>query len=302
MSAVLRQVSRLSIWRHTQGDRAAAWPTVRAIAPARLSWLLLGALAAIAGCADNPMVLKGQLSKAEQQQTMLARQRDQLQDRVNALDRDNQDQKQLLAQAQQQTQVYENQLNTTKDQLRSMTQQLAQVRAEKDGTDKRAQALAASMQRQGGVAIEANNSYLQAMPAMNIAGVNVRRAGDVIRIAIPSQTLFEPGGARLRPGADTLICDVAAEIVRTYPDQIICIEGHTDNDPIASTQWANNHAMSVSQALVVYDVLTSRTRLQANQLSVMGLGGNRPMYSATSPEAKQRNRRIELVVYPDRKG
>ena len=268
---------------------------------ARMPWLWMCVLVALAGCADNPMVLRGQLSKAEQQQTMLARQLQQLQDRANALDRDNQEKDTLLAQARQQAKVSEDQLAATKDQLRSVTTQLAQTRTEKDGSDKRAKAFAASLQRQGGVSIDPNNSFLQTLPATNIAGVFVRRDGDVIRIELPGHVLFEPGGARLRPGAANLVSDVAAEIVRTYPDQMIGIEGHTDNDPVAGNQWQNNHALSVNRAMTVYDVLVSRTRLQPNQLFVMGQGPNRPVVSNATPEGKQRNRRIELVIYPERK-
>ncbi len=294
MSPVVGQASSLSIWRHRQD----ACATISA----RMPWLWTCVLLFLAGCvADNPMVLKGKLNQSEQQQAMLSRQLQQLQDRANALDRDNQEKDTLLAQARQQTKVSEDQLAAIRDQLRSVTTQLAQIRADKEGSDKRAQAFAASLQRQGGVSIDANNSFLQTLPASNIAGVFVRRDGDVIRIALPSQVLFEPGGAQLRPGAANLVTDVAAEIVRTYPDQLICIEGHTDNDPVANSQWQNNHALSVNRALTVYDVLVSRTRLQSNQLSVMGQGPNRPMFANGTPEGKQRNQRIELVIYPERK-
>ncbi|MCE5269077.1 MAG: OmpA family protein [Planctomycetaceae bacterium] len=273
----------------------------RATTFSRMPLLCAAVLATLAGCADNPMVLKGQLNKAEQQQTMLARQLQQLQDRTNALDRDNQEKDTLLAQARQQTKVADDQLAATKDQLRSLTAQLAQVRVEKDGSDKRAQTFAASLQRQGGVSIDPNNSFLQTLPATNIAGVNVRRDGDVIRIELRGQVLFEPGTSRLRPGAPNLLSDVASEIARTYPDQMIGVEGHTDNDLVANAQFHNNHELSASQAMAVYDVLVSHTRLQSNQLFVMGQGANRPVVSNATPEGKDRNRRIELVIYPERK-
>jgi chemotaxis protein MotB len=51
----------------------------------------------------------------------------------------------------------------------------------------------------------------------------------------------------------------------------------------------------------VYDVLISRTRVPDDQLAVVGHGSNRPVMSNASPEGKQRNRRVELVVYPDRR-
>jgi chemotaxis protein MotB len=255
----------------------------------------------LAGCAENPMVLKGRLSQAEQQQLALSRQNQQLQDRAAALDRDNQELSTLLAQSRQQTKVSEDQLMALRDQLRSVTGQLAQIRSDKDGADKRVQAMTASMQRQGGVTIGANNSLLQTLPATNIPGVFVRNDGNVIRIELPAHRLFEVGNARLQPGAANLICDVAAEIVRTYPDQIIGVEGHTDNDPVAGNQWQGNHELSVARAMTVYDVLVNRTRLERKQLFTVGRGAINPIMSNATPEGKQRNQRVELVIYPERK-
>jgi flagellar motor protein MotB len=263
------------------------------------SWI--GLVLLLAGCANNPMVLQGKVGQLEQQQVAAGRQYQQLQDRAAALDRDNQEMGTLVAQARQQAKVSEDQLAALRDQLRSVTAQMAQARAEKEGTDKRVQAMTASMQRQGGVAINPNNSFLQTLPATNIPGVSVRRDGDVIRVELPGNSLFESGSARLRPGAANLISDVAAELVRVYPDQMVGIEGHTDNDPIAGNQWQNNHELSVSRAMKVYDVLVSRTRLQGNQLFVIGHGPNHPIVSNATPDGKLRNRRVELVVYPDRK-
>ncbi|MCE5303877.1 MAG: OmpA family protein [Planctomycetaceae bacterium] len=271
----------------------------------KVSWwgiISIAILAAVGGCADNAMVLKGRLSQSEQQQASLSRQFQQLQDRANALERDNQEMSTLVAQSRQQAKASEDQLAAVRDQLRTTTSQLTEVRNEKEGSDKRVQAMTASMQRQGGVSIAPNNSFLQTLPAINIAGVFVRRDGDVIRVELPGNSLFESGSARLRPGAVNLISDVAAELVRTYPDQIIGVEGHTDNDPIVGNQQLrNNHELSVARALTVYDVLVSRTRLQGNQLFVVGHGPNHPIVSNATLEGKQRNRRVELVVYPDRK-
>jgi flagellar motor protein MotB len=262
-------------------------------------WLSLFAIAALAGCAENSMVLKGQVQKMQEQQLALTRQNQQLQERANALDRDNQELGAMLAQSRQQTKVTEDQLAALRDHLRGVTAQLADTRDEKDSSNRKVEALTAAMRRRGGVSISPNNSLLHTLPTIHLPGVYVRRDGDVIRVELPGSQLFESGSARLRPGAPTLITNVAAELLATYPNQILGIEGHTDSDPIASREFRNNHELSVARASVVYDVLLARTQYQADQLFIVGHGPNHPVASNATIQGKQRNRRVELVVYPE---
>lgn len=267
-----------------------------------VTWLAAFALAGVAGCAENSLVLKGQVDRLEQQQLAMSRQNQALQSRAGALDQDNQEIESLLAQARQQSRVLEDQLTAVREQLRGVAAQLARTREEKESSDQRVQALTASMQRRGSVSITPNNSLLETLPATNLPEVNVRRDGDVIRIELPGGRLFDSGTAQLRTGATELITDVAAQLLAMYPDQIVGVEGHTDTDPVTGRQWRNNHELSVARAVAVYDALVGRTRYQAAQLFVVGHGPNHPVVSNATPQGKQRNRRVELVVYPERRG
>ncbi len=263
--------------------------------------LALG-LIALAGCADNPMVLQGRVAQYQQQQSALQKQNELYQSRIDTLDKDNQRKEALLAQQQQQTKLLEDRLNAVTEQLRSTTAQLAQVRGDKQEIDSKAKALTASMRRQAGVSITPNNSFLQTLPAIRYADVHVRRDGDVIRVELPGNQLFDPGSARVRPAAMNMIADVAIEIRRTYPDQLLGIEGHTDSDPVTGGQYRTNHELSAARALAVYDVLVNSQRYKPEQLFVVGHGGNHPAVSNGTLAGKQRNRRVELVIYPDRLG
>jgi flagellar motor protein MotB len=267
-----------------------------------ISWLSALTLTALAGCADNPMVLQGRLAEYRRQQDTLTAQNRQLQDRAANMERDNQDLVAQLAQARQQTRVSEDQLAAVREQLRSATSQLTQAQTEGQQSEQKAQALSASLHRQGGVSISPNNSYLQTLPVINQPDVYVRRDGDVIRIELPGNRLFDSGGAQLRPGAANLIADAAAELRRNYPDQIIGIEGHTDSDPILGGQYRNNHELSMARAMAVYNLLIAGTQLRAEQLFVVGHGSNHPVVSNGYAAGKQRNRRVELVVYPEKRG
>jgi flagellar motor protein MotB len=264
------------------------------------SWAL--ALVVLAGCANNPMVLQNRLNGYEQQQAALTRQNQQYRDSITTLSADNQELTAALAQSRQQTKVADDHLTAVNGQLRTTAAQLSQLQAEKQDAEKKVQAMTASMHRQAGVSISPNNSFLQTLPAIHLPGVqDVRRDGDVIRVEMASSQLFEPGTARLRPAASTSIAGAAAEIRRTYPDQILGIEGHTDNEQLLGSQFHTNHELSVARAMAVYEVLVGTGRYPATQLFVVGHGPNHPVASNGTPEGKQRNARVELVVYPERK-
>jgi flagellar motor protein MotB len=186
-----------------------------------------------------------------------------------------------------------------RSQLSDTTTALARLREDKKAGDQRVQALTASLQRQGGSTITPNSSLLQAVPTINLPDVYTRRDGDVVRVELPSHRLFEPGSARLLSGASQMIAAAAAEILRAYPDQIIGVEGNTDSDPVRGATWRNQHHLSLGQALAVYDILINQSRIPPQQLFLAGHGANHPLYSNATAPGKQRNARVELVIYPE---
>jgi len=270
---------------------------MRAVARARWLWVL--PLAASVGCAQNPVALQGQVQSLQQQQIALAQRNSELQSRASALDKDNQELQTLLGQSQQQSRLLDDQLAALRDQLSSTTAQLAKVREQTPPDDKRAEAWMASSKPQASAKITANNSLRSQLPAIEIPGIQVRPDNDVVRIELPSARLFSPGTARLLPEAGPLLDTVSADIVRLYPDQIVGIEGHTDSDPSSAGRWMNNHQLSVGEAMAVYDYFSLRSRLRPNQMFVVGHGPNHPVVSNGTPAGKDRNRRVELVIYPE---
>lgn len=271
---------------------------MRSVASATTLCLLV--LTAAAGCAQNPYVMQGKLQELQQQHLALTQKHQELLTRANTLDQDNQEQQALLAQAQQQRKVLEDQLVAIRDQLSGATGQLARLRDERSEVDKKVETLAASVKRKAGATITANNSLKEQLPSIDIPGVEVRHDGDVIRIELPGNQLFEPGGARLLNSASAVIDAVSSEVARVYPNQLVGVEGHTDSDPINNQFWRDNHHLSLGRAMAVYDYLATRSRLKPQQLFVVGHGANHPVVSNGTPAGKERNRRVELVVYPEK--
>jgi flagellar motor protein MotB len=234
-----------------------------------------------------------------QQQTAMAQQTQQYQQRAATLDRDNQELESMLAQSRQQAQLLEEQVRATQVQLRDTTDRLAAVQTDNDQLRGSTSALAASVQTRSQAEIRANNSLLRSLSIANLPGIQVRQDGDVIRIELPADQLFNFGTAQFKVGGDVLLRSVAADLVQNYPQQLIGIEGHADGSPMTSPQYPTDQHLTVAQAMAVYDMLTRGSGMPPKQLFVVGHGGSHPIVSNATEAGRARNRRIDVVVYPE---
>ena len=241
-----------------------------------------------------------QQQQQTQQMQLIAQQNEEYQTRAQALDQDNQELEKLLAQSRQQIQLLTDEVTATRDQLRTTTEQLLAMREDNQQLKSKTTALVASAKQRAGAEIRANNSLTKNLTIGELPGVSVRHDGDVVRAEVSGDQVFMPGSNYLKNGAAELIQSVAAELRRNFPDQIIGIEGHTDNTPTHSQQFPSNHHLSAAQALAVYNSLMQRGTIAAQQLFVIGHGGNHPIVSNATDAGRGRNRRIEFVVYPER--
>jgi flagellar motor protein MotB len=259
---------------------------------------------AIVGCSGSqyafgPSSQAAPVTLTPQQQTALAQQTQQYQQRAASLDRDNAELESMLAQTRQQTQLLQEQIAATQTQLRDTTDRLASAQADNDLLRNRTSALAASMQTRGQAEIRANNTLLRSLTITNMPGINVRQDGDVVRIELPADQLFNPGTAQPKLGADALIRTIAVDLAQNYPQQVIGIEGHTDGSPMTSPQFPTDQHLAVGQSMAVYDGLTRLGGMPAKQLFVVGHGASHPLVSNGTEAGRARNRRIDIVIYPE---
>lgn len=128
---------------------------------------------------------------------------------------------------------------------------------------------------------------------------DIRIEGD--RFVFPSEVLFERGSAELEPAgraqivrvADTLK-QVAAKIPADV-DWILQIDGHTDRVPIATPQFPSNWELSQARAMSVLRLLQD-SGISANRLAAAGYAEYKPLDPGDSETAYRRNRRIELKL------
>lgn len=108
--------------------------------------------------------------------------------------------------------------------------------------------------------------------------------------------LFDSGKSELRSEAYPLI-DKLGKIVSNYDQNIIEVEGHTDNVPMHSAKYANNNVLSMFRALTVADYMREITDINPGYIKSSGRGAYAPIADNTTPEGRARNRRVEIKIY-----
>jgi chemotaxis protein MotB len=203
--------------------------------------------------------------------------------RALGLDASNQQLHAALAQQQQQTLALQ-------QALQQSQQEAAQLRAQLDG--------AKGAQMAAGATARSASHQARPVNAVRIPNAETVQDGDVVRIRIDSGQLFSPGRADLKPEVSTTLDRIAQALMRDYAGHLVGIEGHTDSDPIRKSRWKSNHELSVARATAVFQALKSRGVPEA-RLFVAGHGPNEPLSGNDSRDSKSRNRRVEIVVYPE---
>ncbi len=108
--------------------------------------------------------------------------------------------------------------------------------------------------------------------------------------AVTEGVLFDTGSATLRPESFAVVQEIAA-MLKAHPDLRVGIEGHTDNEGTAES----NLTLSQERAEAVQAMLIG-LGVGADRLEAAGLGDTQPVADNATPEGRQTNRRVELVV------
>jgi chemotaxis protein MotB len=121
------------------------------------------------------------------------------------------------------------------------------------------------------------------------------------RFVFQSEVLF-PKGSAVMDFTGNLEMDKLAialnELEQEIPPDIswvLRVDGHTDADPIQTTQFKSNWELSAARAIEVVKYLVSKG-VSPEHLVAAGFGEFQPIDPGTDEEAKTRNRRIELKL------
>jgi len=121
----------------------------------------------------------------------------------------------------------------------------------------------------------------------------IRRRGLVIQL-LTDKVFFASGDATLKPDAHQLVAKIAG-VVRDERKHPVVVEGHTDAQPISNSRYRSNWDLSGARAAAVVDDFATEGVL-ARRMSLAGYGAQEPVDSNSTPEGREKNRRVEIVL------
>jgi len=130
--------------------------------------------------------------------------------------------------------------------------------------------------------------------------VKVQREGDRVVLVISSTVLFASGSVAIKSQGNNLLAKVA-RVLRRYTNREVQVHGHTDNVRISerlAERWETNWELSAGRATRVLRYLVEVGNLDPRRASAAGLGEFRPIADNATPEGREKNRRIEIVIFP----
>lgn len=122
--------------------------------------------------------------------------------------------------------------------------------------------------------------------------VELEERGIVFRFS--DAVLFDVGSAEIRPDAQPVLVKIG-EIIKSVPN-LVRVEGHTDNWPISTERFPSNWELSTGRAASVVRFLIERCGVEPARLQAAGYGEYHPIDTNETPEGRQRNRRVDVLL------
>lgn len=151
-------------------------------------------------------------------------------------------------------------------------------------------------------AVQQNLSALQAQLttvltrqlAAHTAALQLGRDGLVI--SLRESGFYDSGSALPNPQSKSTLDGVAARIAATPYD--LRIEGHTDNVPIHTAQFASNWELSTARATEMAKIFIVNYGFEPRRLSAAGFAEYHPVAANDNAEGRSQNRRVDIIVLP----
>jgi len=122
--------------------------------------------------------------------------------------------------------------------------------------------------------------------------ITVHPSAEGLVISLREAGFFGSGSAEIRSESLTMLTAIAASL----PGQSMRVEGHTDNVPIHTAQFATNWELSTARAATVTRLIVAQHTVDPTLISAAGYAEFRPIADNGTEQGRAQNRRVDIVL------
>ncbi|MBP5259532.1 MAG: OmpA family protein [Paludibacteraceae bacterium] len=182
--------------------------------------------------------------------------------------------------------------------LDAKRKEIEQQSAELQEKSARIEELTALLEAQSKKLQEMRDKIRNALTGYEGDGLQVTVKNGRIYVSLDEKLLFESGRWEVAArGADAI--GKLSGVLADNKDMDILVEGHTDNIPFGGNgNIADNWDLSVKRATAIVRILLQSGAIEPARVIASGRAEHCPVDTADSPEARQKNRRCEIILSP----
>lgn len=211
-----------------------------------------------------------------------------------------------IQKAQTLLQMREDSLRKLEDALsaRSKVVSMAQNRADSlynslNEQAKRLMELQALLDRKDSLTNALRNKVKNALVGFEGKGLTITQKNGMVYVSMEDKLLFKSGSFDIDSRGAEAIKELG-KVLAQNADINIMVEGHTDDVPYQGRgELKDNWDLSVKRATTVVRLLVQNKGISPSRITGAGRGEFLPIDPAKNPQARQKNRRTEIVLTPN---
>jgi len=150
------------------------------------------------------------------------------------------------------------------------------------------------------IAQDLKNKVSDALLGFENKGITVTQKDGKVYVSLEEKLLFKTASWDIDANGRNALKKLAG-VLEKNPGIQVTIEGHTDDVPYnpGNSQLKDNWDLSVKRATTVVRVLLEGSKINPKRLTAAGRSEYLPVDSRNTADARQKNRRTEVVLTPD---
>ena len=129
------------------------------------------------------------------------------------------------------------------------------------------------------------------------AAITIKASPEGLVVSLHEAGFFPSGSAELRPESWQTLRALASAL----PRQPMRVEGHTDNIPIHTPQFATNWELSTARAAVITRLLIAQQAADPSEITAAGQAEFHPTATNQTEAGRAQNRRVDIILLTSQK-